>query len=131
MNRQFVSVIDDEEDLVYLFKQALNQIKDIDVFGFTDPELALEHFMKNHERYQAVISDYRMPTITGLELLRKIGSVNPAVKKILMSAYEIEDDLFRDCNCVDQFLQKPIPMADLINEVETHVTKPNVDQLSN
>jgi DNA-binding NtrC family response regulator len=121
-----VSVTDDEADLVYLFKEALKQIKDIDVFGFTDPELALEHFMSNRERYQVIISDYRMPTITGLELLRKIGSVSPAVKKILISAYEIREEI-RECNCVDLFLQKPIPMADLINHVETLVTKPSLN----
>jgi DNA-binding NtrC family response regulator len=131
LNQHFVSIIDDEGDLVYLFKEALKQIKDIHVFGFTDPKLALEHFMSNQARYQVVISDYRMPTITGLELLRKIGSVNPAVKKILISAFEIQDDLFRDRNCVDRFLQKPIPIDDLINEVETHVTKPNLDQSPN
>ena len=38
MNQHFVSVIDDEEDLVYVFKEALSRIKGVDVFGFTDPD---------------------------------------------------------------------------------------------
>ena len=124
MNRQFVSVIDDEEDLVYFFREALKQIKGIDVFAFTSPELALEHFMINQEFYQVVISDYRMPTMTGIEVLCKMKEMNQAVKRILISAFEIQDDL-RDCNCVDQFLKKPISMVDLINKVETFVAKPN------
>lgn len=124
MNQPFVSVIDDEEDLVYVFKEALSRIKGIDVFGFTDPQLALEHFMTNQERYRLVISDYRMPKITGIEVLRRIKEMNQAVRRILVSAFEIQDEI-RDCNCVDRFFQKPIAMTDLINEVETLITKPN------
>ena len=121
MNQPFVSVIDDEEDLVYVFKEALSRIKGIDVFGFTDPQLALEHFMTNQERYRLVISDYRMPKITGIEVLRRIKEMNQAVRRILVSAFEIQDEI-RDCNCVDRFLQKPIAMTDLINEVERQIS---------
>ena len=40
----FVAVIDDEADLACLFKEALSQIDGVQVFAFTDPLLALEHF---------------------------------------------------------------------------------------
>jgi hypothetical protein len=36
----YVAVIDDEIDLVYLFKDALSQIDGIEVFAFSDPNLA-------------------------------------------------------------------------------------------
>ena len=103
MNQHFVSIIDDEEDLVYVFKEALSHIKGVDVFGFTDPELALGHFMTNQERYRVVISDYRMPKTTGIEVLCRIKEMNQAVRRILVSAFEIQDEI-RDCNCVDRFL---------------------------
>ena len=64
-----------------------------------------------------IISDYRMPTMTGMELLSKIKDVNPVVTRIMMSAFEIEDELFQQYKCVDKFLQKPVLMTDLINEV--------------
>ena len=35
-----------------------------------------------------------------------------------MSAFEIQDSLFQECDCVDKFLQKPISMVKLIDEVE-------------
>ena len=113
----FVAVIDDEADLAYLFKEALSQIDGVQAFAFTDPSLALEHFKANHPNYMVVISDYRMPTMTGMELLSKIKDVNPATTRILMSAFEVTDELFEECNCVDKFLQKPILMTDLIKEV--------------
>ena len=74
----FVAVIDDEADLAYLFKEALSQIDGVQVFAFTDPLLALEHFKANHQNYRVVISDYRMPTMTGMELLSKIKDVRPS-----------------------------------------------------
>lgn len=114
----YVSVIDDEIDLVCLFKDALSQIDGIEVVGFSDPNLALEHFQINHLNYRIVISDYRMPGMTGVGLLGKMKDINPAVTRILISAFEIKDKLFQACNCVDKFLQKPVSMIELIDEVE-------------
>ena len=119
----FVAVIDDEADLAYLFKEALSQIDGVEVFAFTDPSLALEHFKANHQNYRVVISDYRMPTMTGMELLSKIKDVSPATTRIMMSAFEIQDEQFQECKCVDKFLQKPVLMTDLINEVRMLVSK--------
>ena len=119
----FVAVIDDETDLAYLFKDALSQIDGVQVFAFTDPLLALEHFQTNHQNYRVVISDYRMPTMTGMELLSKIKDVSPATTRIMMSAFEIQDELFQEFKCVDKFLQKPVLMTDLINEVRMLVSK--------
>jgi DNA-binding NtrC family response regulator len=118
----FIAVIDDEADLAYLFKEALSQIDGVQVFAFTDPSLALEHFKANHTNYVVIISDYRMPTMTGMELLSKIKDVNPAATRIMMSAFEIQDELFQECKCVDKFLQKPVLMTDLINEVRMHLS---------
>ena len=119
----FVAVIDDEADLAYLFKEALSQIDGVEVFAFTDPLLALEHFKANHQNYRVVISDYRMPTMTGMELLSKIKDVSPATTRIMMSAFEIQDEQFQEYKCVDKFLQKPVLMTDLINEVRMLVSK--------
>jgi DNA-binding NtrC family response regulator len=128
----FIAVIDDEADLAYLFKDALSQIDDVQVFAFTDPSLALEHFKANHQNYMVIISDYRMPTMTGMELLSKIKDVNPAVTRIMMSAFEIQDELFNECNCVDKFLQKPVLIVDLINEIRMLLTIqiPNTNRIS-
>ena len=119
----FIAIIDDEPDLACLFKEALSQIDGAEVFAFTDPLLALEHFQTNHQNYRVVISDYRMPTMTGMELLSTVKEVNPAVTRIMMSAFEIQDGLFQEFKCVDKFLQKPVLMTDLINEVRMLITK--------
>ena len=114
----FVAVIDDEMDLAYLFKDALSQIDGIQVFVFSDPNLALEHFQINLQHFRLIITDHRMPGMAGIELLEKMKAINPAVTRLLISAFEVNDDLFQDCKCVDKFLQKPISMVKLIDEVE-------------
>jgi hypothetical protein len=44
---QFISVVDDELDIMTLFRDALSQLPDVEVFGFTNSPLALEHFKMN------------------------------------------------------------------------------------
>lgn len=117
----FVAVVDDEEDLVYLFRDVLSQIKAIQVFPFSSSLLALEHFKLNSDMYAAVISDYRMPAMNGTEFLSEIKKIKPAVRTILISAFDVGDEVFRKCNCVDKFLQKPITMSNLIEEVKNHL----------
>ena len=129
----FVAVIDDEADLAYLFKEALSQIDGVEVFAFTDPLLALEHFQTNYQNYRVVISDYRMPAMTGMELLSKFKDVNPAATRIMISAFEVTDELFEECNCVDKFLQKPVLMTDLIDQVRIFLNLmqiPNTNRIS-
>ena len=117
----FIAIIDDEPDLGYLFRDALSQIPDTRVFAFTDPMLALEHIQTNSEKYRCVISDYRMPSITGIELLEKVKEVDSGIARILISAFEIRDEVFKNSQSVDEFLPKPITMAYLIDCVKKHL----------
>ena len=121
---QFISVVD---DLVYLFKEALSTIKGVDVVAFTDSILALEHFQTNYMNYRCVVSDFRMPSMNGAELLDKMKQINPEVKRVLISAFEIEDDIFKNYQCIDKFLQKPILMTELISEIQNIVSSLKIE----
>ena len=125
---QFVSIVDDEGDLVYLFKEALSTIKGVDFLAFTDPNSALEHFQTYHMNYRCVVSDFRMPALNGAELLDKMKQINPEVKRVLISAFEIEDEIFKNYHCIDKFLEKPILMTELIREVKNIVSSVKVEQ---
>jgi len=113
-----MSVVDDEHDIMSLFTDALSELGDASVFGFIDSTLALEHFKLHQLEYSLILSDYRLPTMDGIELLKKVKAINPSVKTILISAFDVDDKIIEDSKCVDKVLQKPVGIADLINEVE-------------
>ena len=117
----FIAIVDDEPDLAYLFRDTLSEIPGTRVFAFSDPLLALEHVRTNSENYQCVVSDYRMPSITGIELLTKIKEVNPGIKRILISAFDLQDEVFKNSEYIDEFLPKPITIAAMIEHVKKHV----------
>jgi DNA-binding NtrC family response regulator len=71
-NNKIVSVVDDEQKTAQLFHSALNTLKGINVFEFTDPILALEHLKINKLDYAVMISDLRMPVINGVQLLKTV-----------------------------------------------------------
>ena len=89
---------DDEADLAYLFKEALGTIEGVDVFVFTDPILALEHFKINNLNYKCVITDFRMPSMTGVEFLDQVKKISPDVKRILVSAFDMQMIYSRNVN---------------------------------
>ena len=123
-DNRMVSIVDDDPDITLLFHEALKPILGITIFPFTDPVLALEHFQVNEYTYVLVISDYRMPGLNGMEFLKKIKDLNPFVRTILMTAFEIDDKLFRDYTkkkIINTSLQKPIGIHDLIKEVKAQL----------
>ncbi|HET8847493.1 MAG TPA: response regulator [Nitrososphaeraceae archaeon] len=120
---KIVSIVDDEPDIVTLFHDALVGIG-INIFTFTDPISALEHFQVNQDAIVLVISDYRMPGLNGMELLRKMKDMNKFVRTILMTGFDIDDDVFHKYTkqkIINGFVQKPVRIYDLIKEVDTQL----------
>jgi DNA-binding NtrC family response regulator len=64
----------------------------VSIFAFTDPKAALEHFAINREDYTLIISDLRMPSINGMELIKKVKELNPYIRTILMTAFALDDN---------------------------------------
>jgi DNA-binding NtrC family response regulator len=117
---KLVAIVDDEDDIAKLFLDALGTINGITIFAFTDPVMALEHFKLNKENYVLVISDLRMPGLTGTELIKELKKSNRFIRTILMTAFTINDNLFQEFTkkeLINGFLQKPIRLDDLRAEV--------------
>jgi DNA-binding NtrC family response regulator len=112
-------VVDDDPDIVQVLKLGLLKNRFL-VNAFTNPEEALQSFKSNAESYCLVISDMRMPALSGMQLARKVKEINPDVKVVLMTAFEIRDNEFSKVfpsTSVDGFIQKPIGIRDLTNKV--------------
>jgi len=92
----------------------------VSIFTFTDATVAFEHFRFNNSAYVLVISDLRMPDINGLDLVYEVKKINPSVRTLLMTAFEVNDNLFQEYiknRVINGFLQKPIKLGELRREV--------------
>ena len=125
-NNKIVSVVDDEQKTAQLFHNALNTLKGINVFEFTDPILALEHLKIHILDYAGMISDLRMPVINGVQLLKTVKDLNPSTRTILMTGYDIDNSLLQEYTkkeIIDCFLRKPIELGQLLSEVNKQIYK--------
>jgi DNA-binding NtrC family response regulator len=112
-------VVDDDSDIVQVLKMSLLKNGFL-VEAFTNPEDALQTFKANAESYCLVLSDIRMPQLSGIQLSKKVKEINPNVKVILMTAFEIRDNEFSKVfpsTQVDGFVQKPIGIKELSEKI--------------
>jgi DNA-binding NtrC family response regulator len=112
-------IVDDDPDIVQVLKRGLQKNSFL-VNAFTNPEEALQSFKSDAESYCLVVSDMRMPALSGMQLARKVKEINPNVKVILMTAFEIRDSEFSKVfpsTQVDGFVQKPIGIRELTDKI--------------
>ena len=79
-----ILVIDDEK-LVRDFLIETLQRKKYDVTGFDSGQKALSHLKDHH--YDLVITDMKMPGLTGIDVLKKIKELSPNTIVIIITAY--------------------------------------------
>jgi DNA-binding response OmpR family regulator len=114
-------IVDDEYDIVQVLKLGLQQNGFL-VNEFTNPEEALQSFKSNAESYCLLLSDVRMPGLSGIQLARKVKETNPDVKVVLMTAFEIRDNEFSKVfpsTQVDGFIHKPVRIRELTDKILT------------
>jgi two-component SAPR family response regulator len=110
-----------------MFKLAL-QGNEHSVNAFTDPIVAFEHLLNNPNKYDLVISDYRMPKLNGCELGTKIQELNGNIKVILINAY---DSIKDDNNKLNfELLRKPVTLQKLLDIVNFSLNNNATQSLS-
>jgi response regulator RpfG family c-di-GMP phosphodiesterase len=100
---------------------------DSDILVFDNPREALNYLTKDENIITScslVITDYRMPQMSGIDFIEKIREkdTNCKVKIILTSAF-IKSDLILNSTkinslSIDKIIEKPIRIETLKNEVQ-------------
>ncbi|HEX2230876.1 MAG TPA: response regulator [Nitrososphaeraceae archaeon] len=124
-------IVDDDPDIAHVLKLGLLKNGFL-VSAFTNPEEALQNFQSNSKDYCLMLSDIRMPEMSGIQLARKVKEINPDIKVVLMTSFEIRDNEFSKVfpsMHVDGFVQKPIGISDLTNKILSIIreTKRKID----
>ena len=123
-------VVDDEQELAHLYKEFIQKIG-YDVVSFTNPVLALEHYKQCIDKYSLILTDLRMPGMSGIEFANKIRELNSKVKIFLTTAFDIAD--LKDYNDyqkakINKILQKPIKFSTLKKFIEQDLVVQNVSK---
>lgn len=109
-----IFVVDDEAPLLDLAKAVLGDMG-YEVRTFTDPELALKEF--ETVRPSLVMTDYWMPRMSGMDLIRECRRMNPGQKTVLISG-TVDGQVFANAAIKpDRFVAKPYDVSALKNMV--------------
>ncbi|HSI59590.1 MAG TPA: PAS domain-containing protein, partial [Ideonella sp.] len=84
--QQQVLVVDDEEPLVELATETLAGLGYLPV-GFSSSVEALAAFRANPDRFDAIVTDERMPGLSGAALIRAVRELRPKLPVLLVSGY--------------------------------------------
>lgn len=121
-----ILVVDDEIELANLFKQFLSQMG-YKAVAFTDPSLALEYLKFNGKKIDLVLTDLRMPEISGIDLAIEINKNNPKIKIMLITAFMTEDlefdPKFKNAR-LESVIQKPVRFPVLKSLIENSLNMP-------
>ena len=105
--------VDDEEKTRKYFSRLFGQ--NFDILVAEDGEQGLEIFQKNVDKIGLVVTDQRMPNMTGTQLLEKVAEIKPSCIRILSTAYadvEVAVDSVNNGG-VYRYVTKPWEVNDL------------------
>jgi two-component sensor histidine kinase len=105
-------LVDDQEGITQVLKEGIEPAGH-ECIRYQNPRKALIHFKR--EYFDAVITDYRMPDLDGIQLLRAIQEVRPDTPVIILTGYaDAQNAISAVNNGAFAFLQKPIQLQELL-----------------
>jgi two-component system chemotaxis response regulator CheY len=114
-----VMIADDQQTSRLLIRSALSDIGITNVAMAKDGEEALQMVMKSP--VHLVVSDYHMPKMNGVELLRAVRSNAATQKSAFFLLTGVEDKEFLQLAMslkVNNYLKKPVSVPELKKKIE-------------
>ncbi|MGI4808369.1 MAG: response regulator [Janthinobacterium lividum] len=117
-------IVDDQQTIRSLLREGLRQIGITDLLEAVDGEDALKKMLADPTPPKLIISDYNMPNIDGLNLLRAVRK-HPPFKDIvfIMLTGQADRELVLKAkeNGVNNYLIKPFSVESLKSKIEAVV----------
>jgi CheY-like chemotaxis protein len=127
MNKTRVLVADDEPGILEIIKTMLEP-HGFAVTTVLSAKAALDEVLKAKSEsnlFQLVITDIRMPGMSGLGLLSSLKSMQPDLPVIAITAYQTEDlpEQLERCGC-RLWIYKPFKQKQLLDAIDTVLVRP-------
>jgi DNA-binding NtrC family response regulator len=107
-------LVDDDHDIVHIFNKGLTGKFKVD--AFSDSQQALDHFRRQANQYDLVLTDVRMPKVSGFELAKEVRRIRPDITILFMTAFAIIPDEYKQVfppADSSYFIEKPISIRKL------------------
>jgi|GEM_PF-651809 len=110
-----VLIVDDEPHVAVLLANALKKLGDEYLFEATQSSTtALEMIRQAKVPYDLVITDYKMPDLSGVDLAQAVRNISPRTQIVVMTAYGTEQlrETVADLG-IEGYISKPFSMTQI------------------
>lgn len=112
-----VLLVDDESMVLNVHGQMVNRMGHVATM-FDCPVEALSYMQDKGDEIDLVITDYRMPTLSGLEFIRELRRMNAHVPVLMLTAYSSDIGLQEAASYGVEVIDKPVRLAVLSAYIE-------------
>jgi CheY-like chemotaxis protein len=114
-----ILIVDDQRDILRLLRSTLETLKNNEVKIFESPSGEEALLESTRHKIDLLISDYKLPGMSGIELMHKVRVRHPEAKVVLISGLtdrKVREEML-NAGALAIF-DKPIPLADFLDVVE-------------
>lgn len=127
----YILLVDDERDLLQAIAEFLTA-QGYAVDAVEDPGAALD--LLDQKVFDLVVTDYRLPGLSGIELLKRVKQRDPDIEVIIITGYGSKESVLEALKLgVYDFIEKPFDAVELlksiVNCLETIRLKRRIDHL--
>jgi len=117
MNKEKILYVDDEQLNLTLF--GINFKKKYDVITAISGKQALD-FLENNADINIVISDMKMPQMTGLEFINIAKKKYPNTSFYILTGFDITNEISEALNnkLINKYFQKPFNYKEIDNAIQ-------------
>ena len=124
-----VLLLDDEKIVTDNLTLLIQTESTLEPVAFNSPDEALKYLAK--EPVDAILSDFIMPGMNGLEVLAQAREIRPTASRLLLTGYADKESAIRAINDVGlfQYLEKPWDNSNLLNVLQNATERSQLLQL--
>jgi CheY-like chemotaxis protein len=118
-NTHTVLIVDDQRDILRLLHSTLDTLKKPEIKVLEAPSGEEALLESSRHKIDMLVTDYKLPGMSGVELMHKIRARHPEAKVILitgLSERKVREEML-NAGAMAIF-DKPIPLADFLDVVE-------------
>jgi CheY-like chemotaxis protein len=115
-----VMVVDDDRDILTVASKGLEHAG-FQVHSFSDPVRAIQHVEDGCQKCTVIVSDVKMPEMTGFQLVRRVKDLRPDIKIVMMTAFDVnktELEAVFPSTPVDKVMRKPFVISQLAEAIK-------------